>query len=157
MTHIRLALDLSTTRTGWAIEEMESGRIRTGVVCLRRGGRQGSRSPLYAVRLKRRLEAIRRCYVVEQLVLEEAFGRGNAKWLLDSLQIMAMAWATEHDITWQRVNPGEWKLACTGNGNARRDEYHRAAVVRWPGMRIPYDDNAAALFLLEYGRQTSTL
>ena len=159
MKHIRLALDLSTTRTGWAIEETESGRIRTGVVCLRRGlTKERARDTQF--RLMDRLRKLERVFVVDDLTYEFVHARNaSADQLLIRLCSTVEHWCRDYlernpAFVWRGVRVTAWKKACVGRGNASKRDYHRAAIVRWPNENIWCDDVAAARFLLDYSNVT---
>lgn len=148
---IRLGLDLAG-HSGYAIR-YEDGSYKTAVWNLVRGNLGGRRSPVPMLRLWRRLNHLSRCYSIEKVTLEEAFGRGDAKYRLDSLQHVAILWAVLNGITWQRVSPGAWKKKLCGNGKVNRVIYSQMALLQWPDIRMWSDDQCAAMWLLEYGRK----
>ena len=147
---ITLALDLAG-RTGWAIR-YDTGEIRTGIWNLSRGDLGGTRSVVPMRRLWKRLNVLAGTHTIEKLVYEETFGRGAAKFRLDSLQYTALLYAVLAEIPWMRVSPSAWKKSVVGNGKASRVEYLAYAQQRWPEQRIWLDDQAAAICLLEYAK-----
>lgn len=148
---IRLGLDLAG-HSGYAIR-YEDGSYKTAVWNLVRGNLGGRRSPVPMLRLWRRLNYLSENYEIEKVTLEEAFGRGDAKYRLDSLQHIAILWAVLNGITWQRVSPGAWKKVFIGKGTASKLEYSTAAIEYWPNIRMWSDDQCAAMWLLAYGRR----
>ncbi len=147
---IVLSLDLAA-RTGWAIQ-YDTGHIRSGTWYLRRGRQMGRRSPVPMTRLWRRLNTILSNHDVSMVVFEETFARGDARFALDSLQMTVLMWAHLSGVPWLRVSPKQWKKTCLDSANASKVEYTIAAAKRWPDQRIVYDDQAAALWLLDYAR-----
>jgi len=145
---ITLALDLAG-RTGWAIR-YDTGELRSGIWTLVRGDIGGSLSPVPMKRLWRRLGRLGADHQIGKIALEYTYGRGAAKFRLDSLQYTAILYAQLLNIPWMRVGPSAWKKAVVGNATASRDEYLEFARNRWPDQSIRYDDQAAALCVLAY-------
>ena len=148
---ITLALDLAG-KTGYAIR-YEDGSAKAGTWNLVRGELGGARSPVPMVRLWKRLVRLSQDHEIDWIIYEETFGRGAAKFRLDSLQYTALLFAMLNGIGWSRVSPTAWKKAVVGDARAKRDEYHHFARSRWPELNLFTDDQAAAMCLLAYGEQ----
>lgn len=145
---IEVGLDLAGT-TGYAIRDLDTDEIYTGIWTLTRGDIGGRRSPIPAVRLLRRLERLSSDYEIRRVAYEETFGRGNAKFRLDSLQVTTMVWAVRSRINWQRYSPSAIKMRATGKGNAGKELVWQAACDKWPKLYIPNDNVADALWVLD--------
>jgi len=146
-----LALDLALT-TGWALHDF-CGDTLIGTWDLRdrcsTRQRLGSdRSPEPAIAIRSQLAECR-CSV-DSVVFESAYAQpGASTWIQCSLQTAVMLWCIANSKPFSRYRSTEWKKQLLGKGNATRDEYHRAAVLKWPDLDIKTDDEAAALWLLE--------
>lgn len=145
-----IGLDLAG-RSGYAIQ-FGDDRIKVGTMRLDRGSDcKGKRNPLPMIRLYRRLQLLSKYYEIGCVVFEETFGRGAAKFRLDSMQNAVILWAINEGVNWARISPPQWKLAMTGKGTATKQEYTEAAILKFPEHTFHYDDEAAARWLLEYG------
>lgn len=147
---ITLALDLAGS-TGYAIDYGDE-LVKVGLWSLTRGLDGSPRNPLPMYRLWKRLNKLSETHDIGKIVFEEAFAKGAARYRLDSLQHATILWAMLNDILWMRVSPTAWKKRMLGNGQASKQQYYEAAVVRWPELRIWSDDQAAALWILAYER-----
>ena len=145
---ITLTLDLAG-KTGYAIQH-EDGQIKAGVCNLTRGNLGGARSPIPMLRLWERLNRFSACYQIQRVIFEETFGRGAAKYRLDSLQHIVILWCCQNGYPWQRVSPPRWKKVTLGRPTISKQDYHQAAIRNFPDQRVFCDDIAAALWLLEY-------
>ena len=145
-----LALDLSSRRTGYVILFSDDTR-RSGAICLNRGTTGGKRSPVYMARLMQRLINLSTRFKIRRVIFEETFAKGNAKWVLDSLQITVTLWAIMNNIAWTRISPTGWKAAVIGR-NCSEQDYWKEAIKRFPREKHRFycSDIAAAWWLLEY-------
>ena len=146
---IILSLDLAAS-TGYCFLDEETGIVKTGAINLARGKLGGRRSPIPMYRLWKRLTKLSKRMKIDVVIFEETFGRGDAKYRLDSLQLVVTLWAVLNRIRWLRVSPPQWKKATTGKGTTTKEEYWKQAIDRWPNINIHKDDIAAALWIMEY-------
>ena len=144
---IDLAFDLGG-KTGVCVYDADTDRYHVHQLNLTRGN-IGPRSYLPAYRLRKRIWCISD-WRVRNVIFEETFARGAAKLRLDSLQTVVALWCIQHGLKWRRTTPGEWKKATLGSGAVSALIYWREAVKRWPDMRFPSSDTAAARWLMEY-------
>ena len=89
---------------------------------------------------------------IGKIVLGEAYAKGNARFRCDSLQFTALLYAGLAGIPWMRVSPPRWKKHCVGKAFATKQEYKEKAMEKWPELGIQTDDEAAALFLMEFSQ-----
>jgi len=105
------------------------------------------------LRVWHRLNKLGESHEIGKIIYENTFGRGAARFRLDSLQYTVLLYCQLNQIPWMRVSPSAWKKKVIGKGTVGKLEYFEFAKKRWPEQRIWYDDQAAALCLLEYGNQ----
>ena len=146
---ILLSLDMAGT-TGYCIR-WDDGSIKCGILTLTRGMKNSkARSPLPMARLWRRLGTFLDQVRPDAIVFEETFGRGAAKFRLDSLQFALILQCVLRQIPYMQVSPSLWKKAVLGKGSIKKEEYWQAAIDKWPDLIIHRDDVAAALWLMEF-------
>lgn len=145
---IILALDLAG-KTGYAIR-YDTGEVKVGTWNVVRGKFKDKRSPVPMYRIWKRLNKLAETHEIGAVVFEETFGRGPAKFRLDSLQAAALLFCEINHIPWCRVHPHTWKKHLTGNGRATREQYLPHIAKRYFHYFIRTDDEAAAVGLLIY-------
>jgi len=143
-----LALDCAT-KTGWALQtdHLESG-VQT--FDLRRGESRGMRFLRFRAWLKGMIEQHR----PDVLVFEQAHHRGGAATEVGvGLATRVMEIACEYEIEYQTVHTGTLKKYATGKGNASKDEMLKRARERWPEQHVEDDNQADALWILDWAKQ----
>lgn len=142
-----LSLDLAG-KTGYCIK-YDTGEIKTGLWILTRGDLGGRRSPIPSIRIWNRLARLSETHKIEKIIFEETFGRGDAKYRLDSLQHAVVLWASLVGVPFVRLSPSAWKKKCLGNGSIKKEIYWEKACDKWPHLPIHSDDIAAALWMMD--------
>ena len=69
---------------------------------------------------------------------------------LHGLAAIVMRFAVVHDLPWSRVAPQSVKKHAVSKGNANKAQMVAAAKEKWPEQEIRDDNQADALWLLDY-------
>lgn len=146
---ISVAFDLAG-HTGVAVQWADGTRTVYEWNLVRGDFGKTKRNPIPMLRLWQRLNVLSDSFMIKSVIFEETFARGAAKYRLDSLQHCVVLWCVASKIRWRRATPTEWKKAMLGDGKAPRAVYLAKAKQKWPSVQFSTDDQAAAMWLLEY-------
>jgi len=148
-----LALDLAT-KTGWALQYTD-GSIVSGVqrFALKHGDSPGMRF----VRFRDWLETLVSTGCVNIVIYEQPHLRGGpATTVLVGLETHLQSVCAEEfqhgTVEHTRIQSRQLKLFATGKGNASKDSMLAAARKKWPDQDIIDDNQADALWALEWAR-----
>ena len=145
-----LALDLGTL-TGWAY--FDGTRIESGTqdFSLHRGESPGMRF----VRFNAWLSGFLTCLVPgDLLAYEQAHHRGGAATeIAAGFSTRVQEAASLHKLEHASIHSSTLKKFATGKGNAKKPEMMLTARQRWPEQRVETDDQADALWILEWARR----
>jgi Holliday junction resolvasome RuvABC endonuclease subunit len=151
-----LALDLATN-VGWALRDGAGART-SGVQRFAPG--RGESPGMRWLRLRKWLREVialggltptRGVIAYEQAVFHH---RGaSAAAVAHGMAAVAQEVAAELAIELACVTPAELKKFATGKGNAKKDAMLAAARERWPSKAIADDNEADALWVLEWALQ----
>lgn len=141
-----LALD-QATKTGWATNA--SAMITSGVqnFALKRGESPGMRY----IRFDAWLGTMRNNLMPDLIVFEDGFRRGGAATeVAFGLRAHIQAFAAKYEIEVTSIQNTVLKKHATGKGNAGKELMVEAAKIKWPWIPIQDDNEADALWLLDY-------
>lgn len=140
-----LALDLAR-RTGWAIR-LDSGELDSGTIDLGFHPTEtiGSRLHRFREWLRPRLVG------VDILAAERAHHRGGpaTRQAVGMESVLELA-GHEHDVELVFVHSSTIKKHATSNGRASKSDMIAAAVAAWPEQEVGDDNQADALWLLDF-------
>ena len=142
-----LALDLGN-RTGWATRS-DKGYLDFGSWRLYE---DAPGDPGRFVRLKAHIEEAVPMGQLGLLALELApmLRSRAANATLHGMAAIAQCWAYDWDIPWTAVAPSTIKKHATGSGRSNKHCMLNAARERWGNFVIKTDDEADALWLMDY-------
>lgn len=146
-----LALDLALT-TGWAARA-DTGMV-SGVVNLRPG--RGRPHRVEGLNLWWWLSEMYFRHGFERVVQEKPIvyaKRPSGARVAFGLAHACQMWCEHKGVQWETVTPAELKSHATGKGNATKASMLEAARKRWPGHGIADDNEADALWLLDWCRE----
>ena len=145
---LTLALDLGNS-TGWAIRDA-NGTIHSGTWVLNSDGQ--SHDPRRFLRLQARLSSLHAQCGFERIIVERpgmCRSTAAAETLYGLLGIV-LVFAVERRIPFARVVPQHVKKHAVGKGNANKVQMVAAAKENWPDQAVRDDNQADALWLLDY-------
>lgn len=144
-----LGLD-TATHTGWCVRSA-TGELSCGVWLLDFGPGRPHTSRFWNLweQLDWMAEHHELGYVVAEKPVVYQGREGAARSCMGMLAILEM-WCETRRIEFREVNIVTLKKFATGRGNAKKPEMVAAAKAKWPAMRIPDDNAADALFLVDY-------
>lgn len=151
MSRCILAIDPGT-RCGFAFRKPD-GQLLSGTWDLapRRLDSPGVRW----LKLRRALNELAGDDLVELLVFEEAYQKGNiAAHIYGGIVCTLQTWAEHRQVVYAGIHSGAVKRRATGKGNAKKPAMIRAAQKRWPEQRVKDDNHADALFILAEAEAT---
>lgn len=142
-----LALD-PATNCGWAHSD---GMHGTWDLSIRRDESKGMR----LVRLRAKLNEMLRLGV-DMVFFESARNKGakmqGALVVQAEFQGVIKLWCEDNGIEFRGLSPAEIKKFATSKGNANKDLMVAAAKIKWPTKTIEDDNQADALWILEYSK-----
>lgn len=144
-----LALDTGT-KTGWAV--YCNGMTDSGVqdFALKRGESVGMRFFLFRNWLNRMLYK----FPVKLVIYEMAHHRGGAATMVGVGMVTRIQEECElHNVEYTPVHSGILKKFAIGYGKASKADMVKKAKEKWPEQNIENDDQADALWLLEYAKK----
>lgn len=144
-----LALDTGT-KTGWAV--YCNGMTDSGVqdFALKRGESVGMRFFLFRNWLNRMLYK----FPVKLVIYEQAHHRGGAATMIGVGMVTRIQEECElHNVEYTPVHSATLKKFAVGHGKASKADMVRKAKERWPEQNIEDDNQADALWLLEYAKK----
>ena len=144
-----LAIDCGT-KTGWAVDC--NGAVESGIqdFALRRGERAGMRFFNFRVWFERMLK---KC-PVKMVVYEQAHHRGGAATMVSVGMVTRVQEACEiYKVEYTPVHSSELKKFATGKGNTPKEQMLKLALARWPDQDIQNDDQADALWMLDFAKR----
>ena len=140
-----LAID-PATRCGWAHCCGQSG---TWDLSIRRDESAGMRLIRFRGKLQEIYEDVGIDLVVYEAARHAAAKMQGALVVQAELQGVLKAWCEDNRIQYRGVSPASIKRGATGKGNANKEMVLKAAIARWPAVKINDDNQADALWLLE--------
>ncbi|MFH1147463.1 MAG: hypothetical protein V1736_07125 [Pseudomonadota bacterium] len=140
-----LAIDPGTI-TGWAL--LRGSQILSGTWDLK--GSRWEGGGMRFVRLRNYLHEIGK---VDQVLFEEVRRHlgTDAAHVFGGMIATIQAWCEDNQIPYQAIPVGTIKRMATGKGNADKTAMLEAARAKWPDQQVRDDNQADALWLLEYG------
>ena len=150
-----LALDLGT-KTGWAL--WDGRRIESGVqtFALERGESPGMRF----IRFNRWLDGLLKqnggaLCAVELIAYEKPHHRGGAATeIACGFSTRVHEFCASHRIEFASVHSSTLKKFATGRGNAQKADMIQGALARWADQKLESDDQADALWVLQWAMTT---
>jgi Holliday junction resolvasome RuvABC endonuclease subunit len=108
------------------------------------------------IRLRGKLNEILYSQGVELVIFEAARhampGMQGALVVQSELQGVIKLWCEDNSIQYKGVSPSEIKKHATGKGNAKKDMMIAAAKNKWPGVEIVDDNQADAMWILDFSK-----
>jgi Holliday junction resolvasome RuvABC endonuclease subunit len=144
-----LALDLSTY-TGFAHSCGISGVWNLNV-------KKDESKGMRLIRFRGKLNEILKAEGIDVILFETgvSYGAKHASGVLvqAELQGVLKLWCEDNGIEYRSYTPAEIKKHATGKGNSKKDVMLAAARAKW-SINITDDNQADALWILDYGQQT---
>lgn len=115
-----LALDLGGT-TGYAYRVDGEDQVFYNSTIIDEGISE-QRSYLPAFRLGKFLQLLHNNDPIQEIIYEETFARGLAKFRLDSMSTAVAIFCIANNVTWTRLSVSQMKKMVTGNGQAGKEQ-----------------------------------
>lgn len=137
-------------KCGWAL--FEDGITESGVMdfSLKRGESQG----MVFVRFNAWLKKMVAHHLPEVIIYEMPHHRGGpATQLLYGMTTRIQERCDLCNVEYTAIHSATLKKYATGKGNAKKNVMLRSAETHWPGRNIQDDNEADALWMMEYGKE----
>lgn len=145
-----LALDLATT-TGYAVFNLKGQHIKSGIWKLT-GNPQHKRFTEFIDCLSKLLED--KTLTIKTVYFEKPVGQWqnrDAASLYFGLEANLLSFCDARDLRTGSINPSTLKKYATGNGRAKKPQIKKAAIRKFPDVKVIDHNHADALFIGLYG------